>query len=421
MKFDTIIIGGGLSGLTAGIALASAGKRVAIFSAGQSSLQFSSGSLELLNNIGDRQVVSPIEDFDLLDVKHPYRRIGRERWRELLGHVQPLLTEAGINASGDPLRNRWRLTPLGKVKPAWLTLDDIATFTSPDKMPWRRVAIVNITDFQDFYPQFIAAALDRRGVDSSIHSVTIPKLEELRRSSSEMRAPTVARLLDSDAIRQIAGRLNVLARDVDALIMPAVVGMRDDRSLTLLRRLVTKPIYFITTMPASVPGIRTQALLEAHFKKLGGVLFPGDTVTQADMDNRRIKAIYTINHGDEPFRADSYILATGSFYSRGLMAMPDRIVETTFGLDVDAPADRSEWYSPDLYDPQPFMTFGVATDKYFRPSIDGATIENLFAAGAIIGGCNPLKEGCGAGVAMLTALAVASYITELSNDYDQLS
>lgn len=411
MKFDTIIIGGGLSGITAGITLAGEGRRVAIFSTGQSSLQFSSGSMELLNSIDGKEVASPLACFDSLPANHPYRRIGHDKWVELLGRVQPMLSAAGINTTGDAVHNRWRLTPLGKMKPAWLTLDDFATFESPDKLPWRNVALVNVTDFQDFYPQFIASTLEKKGVRCELHSVTIPRLEELRKSSTEMRAPTVARLLDGDAVRQIAGRLNVLARNVDALIMPAVIGLHDDRAVTLLRRLVIKPVYFVTTIPASVPGIRMQMLLDSYFTKLGGTLFPGDTAVKADIDpDGDIRAIYTVNHCDEPLEADNYILATGSFFGRGLVATRDCIVEPTFGLDVDAPTDRAEWYRRDLYEPQPFMTYGVVTDSKFRPRIDGMTVSNLYAAGSILGGCNPLKEGCGAGVAMLTAMAVADNI-----------
>ena len=48
MKFDVIVIGGGMSAIMCGIALATKGKRVAMMVKGQSKMNFSSGSIELL-------------------------------------------------------------------------------------------------------------------------------------------------------------------------------------------------------------------------------------------------------------------------------------------------------------------------------------------------------------------------------------
>ena len=43
---------------------------------------------------------------------------------------------------------------------------------------------------------------------------------------------------------------------------------------------------------------------------------------------------------------------------------------------------------------------------------DGARIENLYAAGAVLSGFNAMKEGSGAGISILTALYVSSLILE---------
>lgn len=104
------------------------------------------------------------------------------------------------------------------------------------------------------------------------------------------------------------------------------------------------------------------------------------------------------------------MLATGSYFSQGLVAGMDGVREPLFGLDVACAADRGAWYDRDLFAAQPFEHFGVKCDEHLRGLRDGRAVENLYAIGAGLAGFNPVKEGCGAGVSMLTALAAAERI-----------
>ena len=71
MKFDTIIIGGGLSGLTCAAMLAKNGQKVGLVTAGQSTLHFNSGSLELLGYQEGKAVENPLETMKQLNEGHP--------------------------------------------------------------------------------------------------------------------------------------------------------------------------------------------------------------------------------------------------------------------------------------------------------------------------------------------------------------
>ena len=136
----------------------------------------------------------------------------------------------------------------------------------------------------------------------------------------------------------------------------------------------------------------------------------GDKVTEGRIADESLKSLSTVSLGADSLTADQFVMATGSFFSSGLVARPDSIRESVFDLDVDAPAERSKWFSKQVFDVQPYMSFGVHTDDSFRVSKGGKTIANLYAVGAILGGCNSLKEESGAGVAVLTALTVAREI-----------
>ena len=125
MKFDTVIIGGGLSGLLCGIRLQKAGKKCAIVSAGQSAIHFSSGSFDLLGRLPDGTAVeNPLEALSGLNPDRPYSLLGKEKVCRYAEQAPLFLEGCGVHVSGDASRNSWRITPTGERKPAWLTLSD---------------------------------------------------------------------------------------------------------------------------------------------------------------------------------------------------------------------------------------------------------------------------------------------------------
>lgn len=405
MKFDTIIIGGGLSGLVAGIDLSRKGQKCLVVSSGQSALHFFSGSFELCS-----LATNPYDGIATLGEGHPYSKIGTESVAELSAKVKPLFKEVGITLKGVKDANHWRITPMGVLKRAWLTMDEYATVPVDGEMPWKKVAVLNIDGFLDFHTSYIAAGLEAKGVECSVHAISMPELERLRKNPTEMRSTNIAKTLTGDLIGALAARINEFAHDVDAVLMPAVVGLTSSTDVVRLKEKVDRPLHFLATLPPSVPGIRMQMMLKKHFQKLGGVYMLGDSVVSGEFEDGKLKSIKTNNHGDTKFEADNFILASGSFFSKGLASNLDGVYEPIFGLDVDSLDVRADWYKRNLFEAQPYMSFGVATDKDFRVKKNGVPVENVYAAGSILSGFHPMKQGCGAGVSILTALHVSSLL-----------
>ncbi len=415
MKFDSVIIGGGLAGLVCGIRLSKAGRRCAIISSGQSALHFSSGSFDLLGALPDgTPVTAPVESVAETirqAPEHPYAKIGAERFGALAAEASALLAEAGVAVEGDAARNHYRLTPMGSLKPAWLTLGGYVRSASPDALPWSKVALFNAAGFLDFYTQFLADEFRRMGVACSVHTFNMPALETIRMNPSEMRSANIARIFDrQENLDELARMLLRDAGDAEAVLLPAVLGIDRRDAVEYLTQQVGRPVAVIATLPPSVPGLQAQLQLRRYFQQLGGVYMLGDTAVRYAAEGDRITALYTADHGDIAFTADDYVLATGSYFSQGLVAEMNGVREPLFGLEVAYAADRGAWYDRDLFAAQPFELFGVKCDEQLRGLRDGRAVENLHVIGAGLAGFNPVKEGCGAGVSMLTALAAAERI-----------
>lgn len=414
MKFDNIIIGGGLSGLLCGIALAHEGRHVAAIAAGQSTLHFSSGSFDILGYDADGQVVtSPFEAIKQLEASHPYHLVGLENVPLLATQALRIFTECGLSGQGGVAHNHFRMTPIGSLRPTWFTLDDYLTVQTPQAFPYKKVLLVNVPGFMDFPVSLITEGLHRLGAEVETALVSVPSLMHRRQSPSEMRSANLAKVLARDKkLQQIAARINKAATEVEAVIMPAIVGMDSQEAVAFIRSRVQKPLHFVSTLPPSVPGVRVQTLLRKHFANLGGVYMLGNTVTGGHVEDGRLRYVETSLLPDERLEADDFVLATGSFASDGLKSNYERVFEPIFDLDTTAPADRMQWVTSSVFDDQPYRSYGVKVNASMQAQKGGQTISNLYVAGAVLGGHNAAKLADGAGVDMVTALRVAQYILE---------
>lgn len=409
MKFNTVIMGGGLSGLTCGIALAKAGQKVAIVATGQSSLHFASGSFDLLgyDNAGN-PVATPLEAINTLPQAHPYKKVGDIE--TLTTQAQELLAGAGIKTTGKASANHNRLTPFGAIKPTWLTSEDYITLDG-EKLPYKKVALMNIIGYLDFPTKFIADGLRKLGTEVDVKPITLPELNEARKSPTEMRATNIAKVLADDLIvTRLAAEISSKVGDTEAILLPAVLGIKDEKLAKQLKKQVSKPIHFVATIPPSVPGTRMQAQLRKHFEALGGTYLNGDKAVAGNIEAGTLKSIVTEKLEGSKLEADNFVLATGSFMGRGIVSDYEKVYEPIMGLDVDYIADRTQWTRDNVFDAQPYMEFGVKTDATLHVMKDGAVINNTFAVGQVLSGNNKIKLASGEGVDLLTALAVANTI-----------
>ncbi len=411
MRMDTVIMGGGLSGLTCGIALAKRGQRVTIVAGGQSTLMFNGGSMELLGNVDGKDVTAPLEAISTLPQSHPYSKIGAERLADIADEAKQLLADAGIEMEGNADANHWRITPMGIAKPAWLTLSENLRIDDLNNLPAKRVALMCIRGFFDQPNGMLAQGLRNLGFDVQSIEFTTDDITSLRRSPSEMRATSLAKhLVSNNALQRVADQINALAADVDLVILPSVLGQTDGNDFKTLQGMCNKPLRLVATLPPAVAGMRMHTMLRHYFKMLGGNYLTGDNAISGSFEGDKLLNVTTAKLDGMPLRANNFVLATGSFVSRGLAANYERVFEPIFDLDVDADADREQWTRFGVMEPQAYFRYGVATDSSLHCLKQGKPITNLHAIGSILSGHDAIKMGDGTGVSLLTALAVARNI-----------
>ncbi|HGY1050843.1 TPA: glycerol-3-phosphate dehydrogenase subunit GlpB [Aeromonas salmonicida subsp. pectinolytica] len=421
MKFDSIVIGGGMAGLSAALRLAEAGQKTLLMASGQSALHFSSGSIDLLESEGDPRAALPA--FMAEHPDHPYSKVGLTNIEASLADLQRHCHEQGLPLFRQET-NHQRLTPIGTLKSTWLSPHTCACQTdapAPDA-----ILLATLEGFRDFHPALAAANLATHPRFAHCRIMTgeirLPQLAEFSRNPHEFRSADIARLFDKQKGDQPA-LLADLAREICRMVhessdpgcrhvvLPACLslGLVGPRLAELEKR-TGCTIKEMATMPPSLIGMRMQEALKRRFQALGGTFLTSERVLGARYEGDKVLGVHSQNGDDQLFEADHFVLASGSFFSRGLESRLRGIREPIFDADVLSLEERDAWAGRRLFDHHPFMGFGVKTDDMLRVMRGGKPLTNLYGAGSVLAHYDPIKEGSGSGVAVATGWQAAGHI-----------
>ena len=386
--YDVVIIGGGMSGMMAAIALADMGRKIAVVSKGDPVCCLSTGCIDLLATDGD-----PLRGVGSLPDNHPYHLVGEDTIRESLEMFRDIMSEGGVPYVGDVRVNRTILTPLGRRKITCLVPGtmEFADFHSDEY-----IHVISFKKMKDFYPNYITSRYKNAGY--SIFDAGIATT-----------AGIAERFENRKFLEKFISWLKELDIPDGRIAMPAVLGMRFAGDVyNKISGELGRNVFEIPTLPPSVPGLRLFGGLKNALLKRGGDLYWGREISSVEKLANQIEAVTLAGAGRSArVQGDAFILATGSFVSGGLHTSMDAVEETVFDLPAYFPGGRESWFNDDFFAPgHAIEKSGIRVDSSFRP-VD-SRIENLFVCGSILAFSEVMKYRCGHGMAIATGVAAAN-------------
>ena len=386
--YDVVIIGGGMSGMMAAIALADMGRKIAVVSKGDPVCCLSTGCIDVLATDGD-----PLKGVGSLPDNHPYHLVGENAIRESLEMFRDIMSEGGMPYVGDVRVNRTILTPIGRHKITCLVPGtmEFADFHSDEY-----IHVISFKKMKDFYPDYITSRYKNAGY--SIFDAGIATT-----------AGIAERFENRKFLEGFISWLKGLDIPEGRIAIPAVLGMRfagdvcNEISAELGRN-----VFEIPTLPPSIPGLRLFGGLKNALLKRGGDLYWGREIYSVEKLGNQIEAVTLVGAGRSArVQGNAFILATGSFVSGGLHTSMNSVEETVFDLPAYLPGGRESWFNDDFFAPgHAIEKSGICVDPSFRP-VD-TRIENLFVCGSILAFSEVMKYRCGHGMAIATGVAAAN-------------
>lgn len=415
---DLLIIGSGMAGMAA--AVFAANRNIDTIVAGAAGgFEYASGLMDLWGLSLTKDKTISRKPWDMLarlkdqQPLHPYARLENREISEAFSEMTKTLRNSGLTYTGYPVLNHGVLTPFGTVHPTYrLPLGLKANADAHNKkLP---SLILDFRGLREFSARFFCEMLKKKWPKLSPACMEFPG-SNLR---AEVFTPFLARAMETKQIQdQFIKKVKPLLKDKSGLGVPAMLGVQSSEKIRQrLEKELGVTVFEIPTSPVSVPGSR---LKEALIKSL-----ENSTVTK--MFNKRVTKVERISdsgfscvcktgQSKVKIRANSVIMATGRFLSKGLVTQNFKIKEPLFDLCVSQPETRSNWHADEYFDKSGHLInkAGIETDEYFRPVHPdrGIVHKRLFAVGSILAHQDWIRTKSGSGLAISTAYkAVNSFI-----------
>jgi glycerol-3-phosphate dehydrogenase subunit B len=410
LHYDAVVIGAGTAGLVAGARLAEGGARVCVVAKGYGSTHLAPATIDVLGYAPER-VVSPsgaMPDFVSSHPDHPYAALGIDavaeavRWFQARVESGPAHPLPGYRYFGDVDRNYLLPTAVGALRPSAIVPE---TMAAGDSVAPERVCVVGTRALRDFHAALCASNLSRLGIPARWVEI------EIEVDKADQNTLGLARRFDDPTWRAaFAARLALKLQADERVGLPAMLGLRDPSGVwSDLQHRLGRPVFEISGLPPSVPGMRLYEILRSTLRGAGGRLVLGAEVVSCERDGSRVTSVATRSAGhDAYYAAPWFVLAAGGFNSGAIeldsrWATHDRVL----GLPLRGlPAPGEPRFVGDYLAEQPMSRAGVAVDGELRA--DGA--ENVVVAGAALPGAVPWREGSGEGIALASGSHAAQLI-----------
>lgn len=411
---DIIVVGAGMAGLMAAITAAKAGKSVSVLSEGAGVLSIGSGAVDFLGYINGKKITdSPYNHLKELPENHPYNIIGETNIKNAFNSLIDISSNNGYKIKiSDDGNNQTAISIVGTTKPTYICSE---SNNASKVLNAKKILFIGVEYLKDAQTALAVKQVKHYKVffDAEIsHAVLKSPFGKTHRV---LNCLDIARYTDKEeGFNWLKNELLKYTEGYDAVIIPPICG-----TINYARnyeKLIKEGITVVESLsiPPGVGGYRLRDALVSEAKKLHVKFIENCNVQRAVVQNNKCVGLVALHNNiagavETEYTAEQYIIATGGVIGGGILSTPEKVYESIFKIELDAPKTVEYRSEKNVFGNHEFTKFGVnVNDKLQAVGADGKPLyENVFFAGNTLGNYDFPTEKSGYGVACSTGYTAA--------------